>query len=176
MTPLAQLASNYQVSVIGINHLSKGDGENAMYRGMGSIAFVAAARSSSLVSRDPSQPDRRLFTNVKNNLASEDVGGLAFRVGDRERGIIWEPDAIATTANEALRAPDTSRAPQRAAAMEWLRDVLSEGCVPAEEVWAKAKADGLCEKTVKVAKKELGVRTDKIGGTGGKWVWSLTPK
>ncbi|MCX7422104.1 MAG: AAA family ATPase [Planctomycetia bacterium] len=175
LTPLMKLASKHKVAIIGINHLSKGDGSSAMYRGMGSIAFVAAARSSWMVSRDPKGPaDRRLFTNVKNNLASEDVGGLAFRVGPDHNGIRWEDGIVRVTADETLQHPDKSRAPQRAEAKEWLLDLLKDGPVSAADVWTKSKADGMCEKTVKLAKKELGVRTKKSGGAGEPWLWSLS--
>jgi hypothetical protein len=32
------------------------------------------------------------------------------------------------------------------------------------------------EKTVKLAKRELGIRTAKTGGPGGPWMWSLPKK
>ena len=176
LTPLSKLASRHRVAIVGINHLSKGDGENAMYRGMGSIAFVAAARSSWMVSKDPSgPPDRRLFTNVKNNLASEDVGGLAFRIGPNHGGISWEEGRIDTTADDSLK-PNSTGAPARDEAKEWLRELLKDGPVLASDVWERARADRMCEKTMKFAKKELGVRTDKTGGPGTPWEWSLPRK
>ena len=147
-----------------------------MYRSMGSIAFVAAARSSWLVSKDPKEPnDRRLFTKVKNNLASEDVGGLAFRIGPRYNGIMWEDGKVETTADEALRVPERSRAPMRASARDWLKELLKDGPVLATEVWEKADADGMAQSTVKTAKQELGIGSQRTGGTHGEWRW-LLPK
>lgn len=178
LTPLSRLAAKHQVAVVGVNHLAKGDGDKAMYRGIGSIAFVAAARSALLVSADPKQKDRRLLTKIKCNLQSEDVGGLAFRIGPHVPGVIsWEQEPIRTTADETLRVTvrDDSRAPARAEAKDWLQDVLKEGPVPAADVFDQAKADGIAERTLKYAKKELGVRTEKIGGKGGSWLWSLGP-
>lgn len=173
LSPLTKLAHKHQVALIGINHLSKGDGENAIYRGMGSIAFVAAARSSWMVSRDPEDADRRLFTRIKSNLSNKDVCGLAFRFLPDSQGISWEEGKIETTANDTLRQPDRSKAPARAEAEAWLIEVLKDGPVLASDVWTKAKADRLCEKTVKSAKKALGVGTTKTGGPGDPWSWSL---
>jgi hypothetical protein len=175
LTPLKGLAAEYHVAVVGNNHLSKGDGDNAMYRGMGSIAFVAAARSSWLVTKDPKQPkDRRLFTEIKGNNRSENISGLAFHVGPDWKGISWEENSrVQITADEALRSTGDSRAPQLAEAMEWLQEVLKDGPVPADDVLGQAKADGICINTLRSAKKKLGVRTRKSGGPGEPWMWFL---
>jgi hypothetical protein len=180
-TPLKELASKHHVAILCNNHLNKGDDENAMYRSMGSIAFVAAVRSAWLVTKDPKQPkDRRLFTKMKNNLASEDVGGLAFRVGPMHKaqgGFFWETGTVETTADEALRTVgQETRAPARAEAKEWLQDLLKDGPVLASEVWSKAEADGLNDRTLSSAKKALGIRTTKTGGPGTPWVWGLPKK
>lgn len=103
------------------------------------------------------------------------MGGLAFRVGPAFGGLSWEEGRVVTSANDALRQPGhDSSAPARAEAKEWLRELLKDGPVPASEVWERVKADGLCEKTVKAAKKELGVETKKSGGAGAGWVWYLS--
>lgn len=178
LTPVAKLAEKHQVAIIGINHLNKGDGSNAMNRSMGSMAFVAAARSSWLVSRDPKEKDRRLFTEMKGNLRDREVGGLAFRVGSSvPDAFCWEEGVVETTANEALaelqsHGRDTA-APARAEAKEWLRNLLKDGPVPAADVEGRAKSDGLCWATVKAAKKELGVVSVKTGGSGEGWAWKL---
>ena len=177
LMPMTKLAAKHNVAVIGINHLAKGTGGKAMYRSMGSMAFVAAARSSWLVTADPKEPkDRRLFTKMKANLATEDVGGLAFRVGGHiATGLLWEEGTVATTADEALHVEERdTKAPAKAEAKEWLRELLKDGEVMADDVWSKATADGLCQKTVNVAKKELGVRTRKTGGKGAPWAWTLS--
>jgi hypothetical protein len=175
LKPLRKLAAKHRVAILGINHLNKGDINNAMYRSMGSIAFVAAARASWLVSLDPEDKERRLLTRVKCNLQEEEVGGLAFRLRP-PKGLFWEEGRVETTANEALHSTDESKtAPARNDAKEWLTELLKDGPVPAKEVWSKAKADRICPGTLKAAKKELGVRTEKMGGSGDGWQWSLIP-
>jgi hypothetical protein len=169
---LAQLAERRRVAIVGINHLNKGEGQ-AMYRAMGSIGFLAAARAAWQVCADRRDPTRSLFLPVKMNLAPR-PSGLAFRLS--EEGLSWEQGEVRTTADEALRSPDDSRTPARAEAKEWLKELLKDGPVMADDVWGRAKADGMCQKTVKLAKKELGIRTDKTGGPGEPWVWSLPKK
>lgn len=53
MAPLGDMADRQNVAVLCITHLNKGQGGNAIYRVTGSMAFVAAARASFLVVKDP---------------------------------------------------------------------------------------------------------------------------
>jgi putative DNA primase/helicase len=67
LAPLAELAAKYGVAVLVITHLRKGEGP-ALYRAMGSLAFVAAARAVWAVARDSDDLTgrRRLFLPVNN--------------------------------------------------------------------------------------------------------------
>jgi hypothetical protein len=66
---VSKLAERHHVAIVGITHLSKVQGKS-INRVIGSIAFVAAARSAWLVGADPGDESgrRRLFVPVKNNL------------------------------------------------------------------------------------------------------------
>src|SRR5439155_26318473 len=44
LNPLAHLAEKYRCVILLVRHLNKDEGPNALYRGGGSIAFVAACR------------------------------------------------------------------------------------------------------------------------------------
>src|SRR5262249_55478274 len=81
LEPVATFAAKHKITVLGITHFSKGAGPTAINKFIGSIAFIAAARSAFVVTMDPESEDedRRLFLPVKNNLAK--LGhGLASRV------------------------------------------------------------------------------------------------
>jgi hypothetical protein len=50
-------------------HLNKQGGGRALYRGLGSLAFVAACRFALLVGRDPLLPGRCVLAQVRNSPA-----------------------------------------------------------------------------------------------------------
>jgi hypothetical protein len=178
LAPVKVLAKRRGVGILGINHLNKEGQEvkKAMYRSMGSIGLVGAARASWLVAPDPERPlDRRLFTKVKCNVQSEDVGGLAYYIGKAHGGLKWG-ERVETTADEAIAPPQqekSSRSQAREDAREWLRAELKDGPVAADDVIAKAKADLICKRTLDYAKKDLGVLSVRAGKT---WQWRLPGK
>lgn len=68
LTPLCDFAERNKIAIVGIQHLTKTNKGAAMYRGLGSIAFAAAARAVWAFCRDAEDEDRRLMLEVKNNL------------------------------------------------------------------------------------------------------------
>jgi hypothetical protein len=183
LAPLAKLAADQNVAVAAITHLSKSLGGKALYRAIGSVAFTGAARSVWFVGADGADPARRLMLPLKNNLAPEPLG-LGFRIrsvqtasGISVARVDWEPNAVTTTANEAiaaeLEAPRDRSARDEAA--EFLRDLLKNGPVPASEVLEGARAANIKEKTLRRAKVEIGVKVGKTGNdTGSQWHWRLS--
>jgi putative DNA primase/helicase len=81
LTPLAALAVKHNVTIIGINHLNKRTDLSYMYRGLGSQAFVAQARSAWAVILDPDDRETRMFAPIKSNYCIEPTG-LKFRIVD----------------------------------------------------------------------------------------------
>jgi RecA-family ATPase len=69
LTPLARLAARHSCAVLLVRHLTKGTGNNALYRGGGAIGLVGACRSAWLVAGDPIDPRQCVLAQVKNNLA-----------------------------------------------------------------------------------------------------------
>jgi AAA domain len=182
LEPVCEMADRLHVAVVGITHQPKGTGTAAMHRFIGSIAFVAAARAAYIVTRDPDDENRRLFLPVKNNLAP--LGqGLAFRLEQRivaEPGIVassvvWDAVPVTISADEALSATDVARegaASPRTEAEEYLRDKLSAGRVPVEEVNEHARALSIAPRTLARARKALGIRAVK-DGFGGGWLLAM---
>lgn len=181
LTPLTELASRFGVAVIAVTHLKKGNGGRAVHRSVDSIAFMAAARAGWMFAKDSDDQSRRLMLPAKMNLAP-DSSGLAYRIESPSEDIpgvvVWEPEPVAMHADDALAAeqlPTASRRGQpRRRAAEFLRDFLSDGKRPADEVFAAAETHGITEKTLNRAAKELGIEKTKAGFDGG-WLWSLSP-
>lgn len=184
LAPLSDMAARYGVAVLGVSHLNKSGGGDALMRVTGSLAFVAAARAAWLVAKDPGDAARRLFLPMKNNIGP-DATGLAFRIesatvadGIETSLVVWDGEPVTMAANEALdaegRRDEDSDAPQRGEAEEWLRGALDAGPVASEDLKRMARDDGMSWRTVERAKKSLRVVAGRDGfGRGGSWEWKL---
>jgi KaiC/GvpD/RAD55 family RecA-like ATPase len=183
LAPLSDMAARTGAAVVAVSHLNKGGGSgagDALLRITGSLGFVAAARAAYIVAKDPESDARRMFLPGKNNIGP-DIGGLAFRIesctigtGIETSRIAWEPEAITgISADELLRAPAD---PEERSALDdakvWLRSVLADGPLPANQIFGEASEAGHAEKTVRRAQRAIGIDPKKDGNTG-PWLWAL---
>jgi len=167
LAPLAALAGEHRVAVVGVSHLSKNQGTKAIYRTMGSLAFTAAARAVWVVSKDRDNPNRRLLTPAKANL-SVDPGGLAFSIID---GVVaFEPGRIEITTEEALCPETDEGAGALDAAKDFLKECLKDAPTPSAEVLKQAKENGVSARTLNRAKKALDVKSFREKDT---WLMKL---
>ncbi|TSC72746.1 MAG: hypothetical protein G01um101438_463 [Parcubacteria group bacterium Gr01-1014_38] len=171
LAPLARLAERYGVAIVCILHLTKSQRDRAIYRGQASIAFVGAARTVHLVGANPGDERERVIACLKNNLAPMPPA-LTFAVTNGQ--FLWGKETGVTP--QALLQPDASE-DERAEldeAKEFLLEQLSGEPVEADETKKKARSVGLSERTLRRAKKVLGVVSVREGfGQDGRWVWSL---
>jgi archaellum biogenesis ATPase FlaH len=177
LSPLAALASKYEVAIVAVTHLRKSSGA-AIYRAMGSVAFAAAARAVWGVVADLDDKARRLFIPVKQNLAP-DLDGLAYRIEatDGIAKISWESGAVAVDVNAVMGGFETREDhSERREAEEWLRDFLAEGPRTANDVRNQSHSATLTWITVRRAAGSLGITKRKMGGRGAGWEWSLQSK
>jgi RecA-family ATPase len=79
LRPVLKLVQKHGVSLLLVGHLNKSGGGAALYRGMGSIAFVAVARIAMVVARDRRDPTQRFLIEAKNNLARQSRG-LGYKI------------------------------------------------------------------------------------------------
>lgn len=171
--PVSKLAERLKVAIVGITHLNKSGGTKAMYRGTGSLAFVAASRACYQVSKDPADRTRRLMMEVKNNLGPP-MPGLAYRLVGEPPRLEWENGPIEMTADEAIAAEAVPPEPStlRDDAVRWLVAFLSDGPKPQREVLAAARRAGFSERTLDRSKPLAGVEC-KPSGFHGAWHWYL---
>ncbi len=166
LLPLVDLAEKNNVAVIGIMHLNKNTTSKAVYRAMGSIAFLAAARTAWLISTDPEAPPkckRRLFTPTKHNILI-DPTGLAFEIVSGK--VVFEDEPITITSDEALQT-STVVAVEKEKAIEWLQEILPIGTsLASTEVAKLAEEQGISEGTLRRAKPEAGVKSFPIRERG----------
>lgn len=175
LAPLAELASRHRVAVVTVTHLSKSGGTKAVYRAMGSLAFAAAARAVWAVTKDPTNPERRLLLPAKLNLA-RDPDGLAYRIDDGK--VVWEYEPVAMHADDAFAAeaakdkPQTNRGSERREATDWLIEHLNHGPHAASEVIEMGQQYGFSERTLRRAYQAVGAKPRKQS-FDGPWLWAL---
>ena len=179
LAPLTRFAEEHALAVVVIRHLNKMSGGSPLYRGGGSIGLIGAARSGLLVGRDPMDESRLVLASVKSNLARK-PDSLAFRVVSSPADadvpvVVWE-GACDLGAADLLGSPSNGR--ERSATEEaeaWLEAVLAESPFPAAKVYDLAEEAGIAKRTLKRAKRSLGVVAERVVGlgSGGYWVWAL---
>ena len=187
LTPLADMAARTRTAVIGNTHFAKSDGRGANQRILGSVGFVNVVRMAFIVTTDANDKSRRLFIPSKPNITAQQPG-LAFRIEqtlvEDERGaktivatrIVWEPEPVMMTADEALGALRSDGEPgektAKADAIEFLRETLADGPKAAGEVIQLAQAMGLTDKPLRAARTELGIKPKRSDQRYGL-VWAL---
>ena len=67
------------MAVLAVSHLNKKEPGPAIYRSMGSLAFVATARSVLAVLPDPHDQGARVLVSLKSNLGVP-VDGIRYRI------------------------------------------------------------------------------------------------
>jgi len=176
LAPLQGVAERTGVAVVAISHLTKRAEAAVMYRAMGSLAFVAAARAVWAVGPDRQTAGRLLFLPVKCNLAGG-VTGLAYRIVPSPRSeevpvLAWEAAPVAMTAEEALDPSARRAATRRGETAAWLAGLLSAGPMASKEIEERAWEAGFSKRTLVRAKEELDVVAFR-SGFRDPWMWRM---
>lgn len=185
LAPLAWYARKTDCTVVTIMHLNKASGMDALSRISGSGGFGGAARFALLLGNHPDdvgkEHPRQVLVHVK---ASE---------GPRQRALVFRRNAIvvdapdgdqidtsvlelvddqATVAPEAVLAiTDPEEASAFAEAVEWLRGELVDGPKLSKRLLASCRERGdFSERTLRKAKRALGVTSERHPGEGWLWV------
>lgn len=183
LAPLGLFAAHYRLAVVLITHVTKSGGADqktsAAAKIIGSVAWVNAVRSAFMFVKDPLDPSRRLFLNVKNNLGPTPPG-MAYRIAPTETlaRVEWL-GCVDTTADEAVQQEAGPREvdPDRAAG--WLAEFLAGGARPSKECLDRGNAAlgvdrGLDWWRDKIYKGKLGGKPLHQGhGTTAVWVWGM---
>jgi putative DNA primase/helicase len=174
LAPLTALAEKYGVAVVAIMHLTKAEDRRAIARGNGSIAFVAAARIVLLVTKDQDDADRRFLAGVKNNLGPT-APTLAFKIAGQPPVTAWEKEPVEGMDADSLLQPDTKhgRDTKLREAEAFLRRYLADGSKAADDIKAAATSEGISERTLERAAKELKIDKAKTHEYRGRWHWML---
>ncbi len=160
--PLAALAQKYGCVILMVRHLNKRSGINALYRGGGSIGIIASCRLAWLAGRDPKTSDRYILAQAKNNFAPRQAS-LAYTLPKDGPRVEWQ-------GSSTWSADDLSQRRRRRAARDrakaFLLAFLAAGPRTAGEVWRAAVSESFSAHTLRIAKTELGIRSQIIPGKG----------
>lgn len=180
LTPLGEIAQTTGAAVLMVRHLNKQGDLKALYRGGGSIAFIGAARSGLVVDRHPEDPRTLVLAQTKANLA-RDIPALTYSVDswylDDAIPVVTWGEELEMDADALLRKTDGRRDTSgRDAVVAFLRELLSDGPVPATAVRAAAKDAGIAWRSVERYKDEATARTRAKRDDTGKtreWEWFI---
>jgi RecA-family ATPase len=172
LAPLRAMAERLQITVILIRHLNKKTGQDAQYRGGGSIAFMAACRAVYVIAPDPEQPDTLVMANQKLTIARK-PSSLTFEIVEQpvriEKKLVgigkihWLGESPLTA--KQLLTPDKRKNTQQEQGKRFLLQEFKPGQEkPRDKVYAKAQQQGISEDALYRAATEL--RYD----TYQKWV------
>ena len=169
MRRLGMWASVYDCAVVLIGHLNKKEGTKGLYRSLGSIDVVAAARSVLQVERDPKNADIRIVRQIKNSLAPSN-GEIRFSIS-AETGFQWLECETAADPSIGLEAPNFDSKSEKAAYL--IKKLLSNGDMRSREIYMRMSDEGISHRTVENTKKELGIRSYR---KMCQWYWSIQPE
>ena len=159
MKHLSDMAARHKCAMVLIGHLNKMANASADYRGLGSMDFMAAARSVILCAKSKDDPEVRVLAPTKSSMTYEH-NPVAFRLS-KEGGFEWEGECDVTV--DELLSNAMKKGYKRDEAMEFVRDQLSEQMLPSTELYGRAERAGISKKTLRNAMKDIGVESIKDG-------------
>ncbi|MDH5537077.1 MAG: AAA family ATPase [Betaproteobacteria bacterium] len=180
LAPLRRVSESTGCATLLIRHLNKKEvTANALYRGAGSVAFIAAVRSGLLVAPDPDHPARRVLAVSKANLAAR-ASSISYELQQVEvpnAGSSVRIRWIAETrhlAHDLLAPPRRGRSEDSDPCVLWLRERLGGGVAVAfRNLRDEAEARGWHERKMRRAAKDLRVSVKREPRAGGGTLWSL---
>jgi hypothetical protein len=174
LDPLATMVEHTGTALMLVRHFNKAGGSNPLFRGLGSIALTGIARSVLLLAADPSDPQQRVLAQSKSNLGSIS-DSLSFRIVGRGGSASIEWSGVSRyTARELLEAINGPSQSEHEDVVYFIYCMLVDGPRTAREIYSGAAAERIAVKTLKRAKKALGVNTRRVGyGANGYFLWSL---
>ena len=169
MHRLSLWASTYDCAVVLIGHLNKKEGSKGLYRSLGSIDVVAAARSVLQVERDPEDMDIRVVTQIKNSLGPSEAV-IRFEIRP-QTGFSWISVDTVPMLEKKSEPPVFETKMEKAAYL--IKEMLSQEDVSANEMYEKMAAEGISHRTVEDTRKSMGIRCYR---KMKQWYWSIRPQ
>lgn len=176
MARMTRIAEENKVAIVLVRHLTKGNKDKAIYRGLGSIDLTAAVRSVLAIGRNPKDPNEgRVICHIKSNLAPLGKAiSYTLDAGDKKHPFEFGEE-IEVNVEEVLGAQPTNGRGATEAAVEFLNTILINGkAMPSIEIQREAEARGIGDKALKKARKILNISMIRDGDGVYKWALPRT--
>lgn len=164
---LSLWAAMYDCAVVLIGHLNKKQSSKELYRSLGSIDLVAAARS--VIQVEHMEDDAiSVVHHVKSSLSPK--GRDLFFSIDSSRKLEWldiDPDKYPST---DVSYEVQEKMTKQARAADILRVMLADGPVAVSEIRTLFMKENISERTIMSTKKQMGIKSIKRDGA---WYWQL---
>jgi hypothetical protein len=174
LTPIRDMAERTECAVVAVRHLNKSVGLKAIQRGGGNMGLIGVARAGSFFAEHPDDDRLRVMAPHKSNLA-EKPPSLSYRIVSSTVHNTARVEWKGVTDHDANSLAAGSVSPHERTALddakEFLREELKDGPVMAKQVFKDAREAGHAEITVRRAKTELRVQSERQGTEG--WAWRL---
>jgi hypothetical protein len=166
---LAFLARKYQACLLILRHFAKTTTGSAINRGLGSIDLTGAARTELHAGK---RDGRHVLAHAKSNIGPFGKS-MGYELCD-DGSFHWTGESAITA--DDLAATGNMTTEDRDAvdeSAECLKDMLHRGAKSSRDIFSAMKDVGASIAAVKRAKKKLGVKSRKRGGSGEGWEWYL---
>ena len=166
---LSDLAARTGCAIVLVGHMNKMKELNSIYRGLGSIDIAGSARSIMLVAKpQPNEPEI-YFSHVKSNVGPKG-NTLVFTIEDNHIVYHGATDVSADQALEGAKGDMIEQSTKVQKVISTLEDYfrgMTE--ISAKDALRYFSEQGISERTVAVARREMGLHAYKRGNA---WYWS----
>jgi hypothetical protein len=190
---LEQLATETGCAIVLARHLTRGNGREPLYRGVGPQAIITAASAGLLLARDPEVPERRVLFPYRNKLGklplartfTLEMKTIASATGpdgkcpedsDREVSapyLVWGGTSDWSAAELLTPQKSAAERPVLNDACRLLEQATLPGPVAVQTLREEAHQLGISAATLQRAKQLLGLKSRRQGiGRTGFWHWS----
>lgn len=183
LDPYVGLAVEHNFALICVIHLNKADTKST-YKISDSIQYTAIAKSIYLVGQNPDpiaetgiDTNNLVVCHLKTNLSKKSPS-FSFHIEalpdnpDRAK-LVWGAE-VSLTSDDLVRSVVAAKVDDASTKIEiataFLQGALRRGPQPTIELETLAVELGVKEKTLKRARKALGVESKRVGGSDGAWV------
>lgn len=168
---LSMWAAAYDCAIVLIGHLNKKQGSKDLYRGLGSIDLVAAARSVLQIDVDEDYPQYRIVRHIKSSLAPKGPC-FGFHI-DSNSSLHWTMPESDENEPDIDFSDDLPSSGKQEQACALLKGALANGPVRSTDIRELMQREAVSGRTMMLAKTMLSIKSFRQGGV---WYWAYKDK